>query len=745
MQLDDDIRRALESLQGGRTAKAFDPEAYIRAFEESAHAKARAVLELLSQQPPFATLTPVFLSVGGGDGAELQYLLEHSDGTAGVLIEGERTLADMARQRAQKLRPRGLVIEVFEGDAKQKVTEAVAHATALVAARAGNYVCITCHAVLHELFDRGAGGKFETPRFFGDIFADYTTSTWFTYREPGLPDKWPEVVLLKAACQPQSLLLLAQEICRRHQSMRDLRPEPHVLGDHIRMSRALAMEVLTKLFYLEDLSHEIEERSTAVSHSQLTNMLWYAIGERARDESRANITSISQPTGSFVACWEKYGVSVLGMNDDGSSFRLPVAESQTRVIAWRLAENESRIPLSPAQPKLEDNAEDPVAQELALAEQCVRDREEELLTALLAAKGRAWIESPFCERALAVLNDIEQSFAPAHGCRLWAHYLLCLSRLFAGATVRPDDFSEDLIAAASQIGAGLLFRAERMEFSRKCGQLDEALAIANGLQMSQRESKVPSSDTDRYVRGTAAFLMGNLLRHGGLYQRAWEQINTAQLILRPGSPAQATELAHCYYAKAVCVSMTGASQFDAPFAEARHSGSRRFANALITLSYSHAAWFVGDVLRARQYALQAAGQFADLGYGKYAARASDLASLLGWWQSLQSGKRLNFELENAELTMIVKLLVGYESDLAQLSTLFPNLRPSVAIGLLQFWQAYGKQTSSVELALPPVLNADTDGVLRWDKARRVPIGEADQFLRRSCSVPEGLRVPLIAD
>jgi hypothetical protein len=745
MQLDEDIRRALESLQEGRAAKAFDPEAYIRAFEQSAYAKAQSVLDLLSQRPPFSTLKPVFLSVGGGDGAELQYLLEHSVGSAGVLIEGERTLADLARQRAEKLRPRGLIIETFEGDAKQKIAEAVSHATALVAAGAGNYLCVTCHAVLHELFDRGGGGEFDTSRFFGDIFADYTTSTWLTYREPGIPEKWPDVVLVKAACQPQSLLLLAQEICRRHPSMRALRPEPHVLGDHVRMGRALAMEVLAKLFYLEDLSHEIQERSTAVDHNRLTNVLWYAIGDRAREASLANIISISQPTGSFVACWERYGVSVLGMNDDGSSYRLPVAESQTRVMAWRLAENDSRISLSPAVSRQEDKIEDPVALELALADQCLRDREEELLTALLAAKGRAWIESPLSEKALAVLNDVERSFAVDRACHLWSHYLLCLSRLFAGAAVQPDDFSDALIAAASRIGTGLLFQAERMEFYRKCGQLDEALAIANEIQALQRESKNPATDTDRYVSGTAAFLMGNLLRHGGLYRKAWEQINTAQRILRPASPAQATELAHCYYAKAVCVSMTGASQFDAPFAEARHSGSRRFANALITLSYSHAAWFVGDVLRARQYALQAAGQFANLGYVKYAARARDLASLLAWWQSLQTGQRLNFELENPELAEVVKLLVGYEADFAQLSRCFPKLRPSVAIGLLQFWRAYGKQAGSVEITLPPILYDDSSGALRWDQARGVPIGEADQFLRRACSIPEGLRVPLIAD
>lgn len=338
MQLDSDIRLSLEDLQQGKLPKQFDPEAYIRAFETSARAKAESVLALLSKEQPFSALTPVFLSIGGGDGAELQHLLEGSSANSGVLIEGVRTLAEMARTRAAKLQD-GKNIEIYEGDAKQKIHEAMSRAADLVAAGRGDYLCVTCHAVLHELFDRGEV-PFDPIQFFSAIFGDRSISTWLTYREPGIPEKWPEVVLLQAACQPQSLLLLAREICRRHPAMRDLRPEPHVLGDYVRMNRVLAMEVLAKLFYLPHFAHEIEERSTAVNHERLTNVLWHAIGDRAREAMRANVISISQATDSFVDCWRRYGVTVLGMNEDSSTYRLAVAESQTRVIAWRLAGNE---------------------------------------------------------------------------------------------------------------------------------------------------------------------------------------------------------------------------------------------------------------------------------------------------------------------------------------------------------------------------------------------------------------------
>jgi hypothetical protein len=73
------------------------------------------------------------------------------------------------------------------------------------------------------------------------------------------------------------------------------------------------------------------------------------------------------------------------------------------------------------------------------------------------------------------------------------------------------------------VGIGLLFEAERMEFHRKAGELQSALEIGNellGIVLGGSASDI--SDASRYVHGTAAFLIGNLLRHGGLYQRGLE-------------------------------------------------------------------------------------------------------------------------------------------------------------------------------------------------------------------------------
>lgn len=740
-ELDGRIQAALESLGHGKGAREFDIVQYIAAFQQSAYDKAQSVLDLLASQPTLSSLRPVFLSVGGGDGAELEYLLKNAQGTAGVLLEGARPLADAARTRASQL-GQSKEMTILEGDAKETIREGVSRANSLVAAGRGDYVCVTCHAVLHELFDRGKGA-FDPVGFFGTIFEDATTSTWFTYREPGAPDKWPSAVLVKAACDAHSLLSLAQAICDRHQSMSGLLPEPQIIGDHVRLHRVLAMETLSKLFYLQDLAYEIVERSTAVDHGQLTNMLWSAIGERAKEESRANIYTESQPTKSFRELWQKFGVSVRGLNEDGSSFQLSIAESQSRIIAWRFADT---IPIKGTISGADLIPGDPVLAELAVARHCLKSGEHDLLCALLASKARAWIESVRADEALGLLRECREQFPKQDCCHLWAHYGICLARLFAGDTVRADDFDPTLVHAADGAGIGRLFQAERMEFHRKAGELEPALEIANELMGQvdlQNDSR--TSDTAHYVHGTAAFLIGNLLRHGGLYQRAWDAINRAQSIFRSGPAAQATELAHCYYAKGVCVAMTGISQFDAPFDD-RQPGNRQFANALITLSYSHASWFTENGLRARQFALQAARQFAALGYAKYAARGRDLATLLGWWQSLETGQKLDFEMENHDLARIVRILIGSEAAGDWLTNRFSQLRPSVAIGLLQFWKRFGDASKGSEVKLPPVLEVTGSASLIWRQAEgTVDLRKADEILRAACSIPVDLRVPLIAD
>src|SRR5215471_9364140 len=139
--LDGRIQGALENLGHGKGIRDFDVVQYIAAFQQSAYDKAQSVLDLLASDTTLSGLRPVFLSVGGGDGAELEYLLGNSQARAGLLLEGSRPLAESARSRAGKFE-HGTEMTILEGDAKETIREGVTRANSLVAAGRGDYVCV---------------------------------------------------------------------------------------------------------------------------------------------------------------------------------------------------------------------------------------------------------------------------------------------------------------------------------------------------------------------------------------------------------------------------------------------------------------------------------------------------------------------------------------------------------------------------------------------------------------------------
>ena len=292
-----------------------------------------------------------------------------------------------------------------------------------------------------------------------------------------------------------------------------------------------------------------------------------------------------------------------------------------------------------------------------------------------------------------------------------------------------------------------MFAPNGLEFSRRSGSLSEALNIANELrsELARREARREEATTS-YVLGTAYFLLGNLLRHGGQYDLAWDHVNEAQSFFIPGLPTHDTELAHCYYAKQVCIAVTGKSTFDAPFGSDADSATRRFASALITLCYSHAAWFVGDVSKAKALASDAANRFSGIGLKHYASRAQNLARLLSVWQDLSNQREPDFSFLRPDLTRLLHILIGYESDEEWLVENLRNFRASTAIGLLQFYRQFRKHELAVNLRLPETITVGTDGQLAWRGGQVFSsLDEGERELRKSLAIPADLRVPLTAD
>ena len=98
-KLDESIRNALRNLSD-RSSSSFDLSKYIQDFRTSARGKAEAVVDLLKERNfPFTGCRPVFVSIGGGDGEEIDYLLRNTTASKGVLVEMGHQLAEIARER----------------------------------------------------------------------------------------------------------------------------------------------------------------------------------------------------------------------------------------------------------------------------------------------------------------------------------------------------------------------------------------------------------------------------------------------------------------------------------------------------------------------------------------------------------------------------------------------------------------------------------------------------------------------
>ncbi|ODS32847.1 MAG: hypothetical protein SCARUB_02006 [Candidatus Scalindua rubra] len=66
-----------------------------------------------------------FISVGGADGTELQYLLNNTNSSYGILIEYSIDLCEKASSIADTLKKKEKHMDILPGDAVQRIDEAI--------------------------------------------------------------------------------------------------------------------------------------------------------------------------------------------------------------------------------------------------------------------------------------------------------------------------------------------------------------------------------------------------------------------------------------------------------------------------------------------------------------------------------------------------------------------------------------------------------------------------------------------
>ena len=388
-------------------------------------------------------------------------------------------------------------------------------------------------------------------------------------------------------------------------------------------------------------------------------------------------------------------------------------------------------------------------QDLAAVTSAVSEGDEHSLLPLVANRGRSWIETAEADTAIELLERIVARFNSAAPAVIWSRYLLAIARLFKYRDSSSTTFDDELVQRAEAIGLGPLFHAERMEFARKRGDKEEAVRCAADLLTELSAQGETTSSGNAYAVGTAYFLLGNLYRSGGSYQAAREVIAKARASYRPAILAHQIELAHCRYASAVCRAMQGVSAAEEAQTVSTAAEFRPFAEALLTLTLSHAEWSLGRTGEAAELAGRASQAFNQIRFSEYAKRAQSLLGLLGAWQRLELGatpdQAIAFAPEHAS---ILRGMLGQAGAYGTLFDRIPKTRPSQVLGLLQFAGAYNPDwTADIgSLSLPPILIVEDEHAdLKWTTEIVRSLAEADRRLRALMGIGQDVRVPLIAD
>jgi hypothetical protein len=168
-----------------------------------------------------------------------------------------------------------------------------------------------------------------------------------------------------------------------------------------------------------------------------------------------------------------------------------------------------------------------------------------------------------------------------------------------------------------------------------------------------------------------------------------------------------------------------------------------FAQSLVTLANSHAAWFIADYDRAIQFAEEARAGFARIGYERYAARAQRLEGLLDDWARRSGRPRPAEQARPVDASVQQLLEAPPQSRVITLA----NERPSRALSVLQFALAYGDDPNTRRTVELPQYVAITPNhaLVTVTPPPAASYQEADDALRGILGVGSGTPVPLAVD
>ena len=216
-----------------------------------------------SQQPGFA-----FLSIGGADGSEIEYVASKFGFELFILCEVSHDVVKSAESLAERLRDSGKTLEIVVGDIWDK-----RHEITDIVKKHGKYrIVVSAQSVLHELPTRSTQSDI-APQFVQLL--SYAEDTILLSSDPtGNTGDWPDKVFISSQrLNPDDLFQLASYI---HQLYFEELSAPEKIGDRTYCDAIIALETFYKIAHQdgnERLKYELGECLSKFPREAIQRML----------------------------------------------------------------------------------------------------------------------------------------------------------------------------------------------------------------------------------------------------------------------------------------------------------------------------------------------------------------------------------------------------------------------------------------------------------------------------------------
>lgn len=288
MNLEVEVRKLLGSKVNPPRTSNFD-KLYHQGFEKSGIRKALEVLGDLEKRSDLDLSKCAYFSIGGSTGSEIFHVLSNSLIRHGVLLEFDPVATGIAQGRQSTLHSLRKELVIVTGDVMQQLRRCIDQFLDWQDSGQINGLVVSAQAVLHELPSRSPG--FDLSHFMGEVCWEWDPFLFYS-REPSPPADWPDRVEIHVPGMSSPLLeALAKDIqATLGITGLVLRSGP----SWVALPADLAIETLTKIFYLDDYWYEMEEQVTSIDPMILRAVIENHLGENTTALTRLTSESFKQ-------------------------------------------------------------------------------------------------------------------------------------------------------------------------------------------------------------------------------------------------------------------------------------------------------------------------------------------------------------------------------------------------------------------------------------------------------------------